>query len=105
MFTATASYIHYVLKNAAIVFPFVSLSYANETCRLFLHHFIQKLGWIFAVHSVHSVWGDFAFAITASYIVCLLKAQAVVCFPWQAMQTKCVDCSSIALFESYSQYS
>ena len=43
MFAPTAPYTVHLLKvYIVIMFPLVS--YANETCGLFFHHFIQKLG-------------------------------------------------------------
>jgi len=35
----------------------------------------SKVRVIFAVHPVHSVWGEFVFAITAPYIAYSIKAQ------------------------------
>ena len=84
------------------------VSYTDEMCGSFLHHHIQKLRQllvpIFAVKShrflpVHFVWGESVFTSTASCITHLLKA---LCFPWQVIQLKRGDCSSIALFESKS---
>ena len=52
------------------------VNYANETCRLFLHRHIQKLGWfsvIYPVRPIHFVWEEFVLASTAPYIVHLLK--------------------------------
>ena len=52
------------------------VNYANETCRLFLHRHIQKLGWfsvIYPVRPIHFVREEFVLASTAPYIVRLLK--------------------------------
>ena len=60
----------------------------NGTCRLFLHHPIQKLGRflvIFAVRHINFVWVNFVLAPTASYIIHLLK----------------VHCNSVYLSELY----
>ena len=72
-------------------------------CGLFLHHFIQKLGWFCCSPSTFCM-GRICFCYNCS-IHCLFdKSTVLIRFPWQVIRAKCVDCSSIALFESYSWY-
>jgi len=94
VFTLTAPYITHPLKVHC-----QSVIYANKTCELFIHRFVQTFKAIFAVFRTFCPIGIFCFFYSVHYR--FVESTMSLFFPYQVMQMKHVDCSSLLLYSKF----